>query len=108
MLVLMEVTVEQVSPVVRPLLATAWLSAGVARVADGCAAAILLAPAAPRSKMLPFRSTAPVVISAIAESVLLGEGPVPPAATPVGLSAACCCSVATGLEEAPKHAPCPG
>src|SRR5579862_8435315 len=104
----MELTVEQVSPVVLPLLATAIPRAGAAIVDEGGAAAMLVEPATPRSRMLPVRSTAPGTIAAMAESVLLGEAPVPPAATPVGLSGAPKLKLAMGLDAPPKHSVGPG
>ncbi len=100
----MELTVEQVSPVVLPLLATAMPRVGTAIVDEGGAAAMLVEPAAPRSRMLPDRSTAPGTIWAIAESVLLGEAPVRPCAVPAGASGAPAVRTAMGLDAPPKHA----
>src|SRR5579864_6703468 len=104
----MELSVEQVSPVVLPLLATDMGRVGVAIVDEGGAAAMLVEPAKPRSRMVPVRSTAPGKICAIAESVLLGEGPVPPAATPKGLSGAPKVKAAMGLDAPPKQRLGPG
>src|SRR5713226_2561950 len=76
----MELRVEHVRPVLRPLLATCSFAertlAGTASVLDGGAAAMLVEPAAPRSRMLPVVSTAPGVMAAMAASTLLGAGPV--------------------------------
>src|SRR6202012_488090 len=103
--------VEHVRPVVLPLLATFLLFcitvAGSPGVPEGGAAAMLVGPAAPRSRMAPVWSTAlegVTSICAIAESTLLGElpqGETAPAQAPfvkfdVGLRAACWLKVATG------------
>ena len=77
--VLMEDRVEQVNPLLRPLFATPSLLpntvAGTAGVLEGGAAAMLLGPAVPRSRMVPLVSTATSTIWAIAASTLLGAGP---------------------------------
>src|SRR5215472_15510715 len=104
----MEAIVEQVSPVVRPLLATFILSAAVPTVPEGGAAGRLVVPAvAPRSRMVPAVSTVPLMIMAMAASTLLGEGPVRPCVVPAGASGACCVRLATGMSLA-KQAGCPG
>src|SRR6478609_2471783 len=95
---------EQVRPVVLPLLPTACPNEGTPIVAEGGAAAMLVVPTGPRSRMLPERSTCPAAISAMPASTLLGEwpqsgvvlpwqGPVVSFAT--GLSAAPCVRCAT-------------
>src|SRR5437588_11930629 len=75
----MDCRFEQVKPVLRPLLATpsfaANTAAGLARVAEGGAAAMAPGPAAPRSRMAPLVSTVPGTIWAMAASTLLGAGP---------------------------------
>src|SRR5215472_2389470 len=99
--VLIDDKVEQVSPVLRPLLATPSLLpstvAGLATVLEGAAAAMPVEPTAPRSRMLPDVSTVPEeTICAMAASTLLGEGPqgdgcpaqIPVVLVLVGLSAA--------------------
>src|SRR5580765_3022062 len=67
--------VEQVRPVVLPLLPTLSPNPGVPIVWEGAAAAMLVVPTGPRSKIVPERSTCPALISAIAASTLLGEWP---------------------------------
>src|SRR5262249_32171477 len=70
--------VEQVRPVVRPLFATPWpgtVCAFKTTVEEGGAAAMLLGPTAPRSRIVPDKSTCPETISAIAASTLLGASP---------------------------------
>src|SRR5215471_1682788 len=78
----MACSVEHVRPVLRPLLATPSPFAntvdGTASVLEGGAAAMLPAPAAPRSRMLPLVSTVPGTIWAMAASTLLGAGPFVP------------------------------
>src|SRR5579883_2593454 len=69
---LIELRFEQVRPVVRPLFATPSFNektvAGMAGVAEGGAAAMPVGLAAPRSRIAPVVSTAPVTICAIAAS----------------------------------------
>src|SRR6516225_2529540 len=64
-----------VRPVLRPVFATrtpaASVAPGSAGVADGGAAAMPVGPAAPRSRIAPERSTAPVFARARAASTLL-------------------------------------
>src|SRR5579871_463049 len=67
--------VEQVNPVVLPVLATANPSAGASSVEEGGAAAILLGPGTPRSRILPEASTVPGIICASAASTLLSAIP---------------------------------
>src|SRR5215472_1334142 len=74
----MLLTVEQVRPVVRPLFATANPTLSTAVVEDGAAAAILLAPAMPRSRMLPLLSTSPAATCAKPASTLSVASPVVP------------------------------
>src|SRR5260370_34553589 len=96
--------VERVSPVVLTIFATTCERAGVPRVDEGGCGAMLLVPTGPRSSMLPFKSTCPGAISAMAASTLLGDGPqrglgagVPqaPGTFATGLSGAPCVSSAT-------------
>src|ERR1700731_1924899 len=96
--------VEQVSPVVLPLLATPCDRAGVPMVDEGGCGAMLVVPTGPRSRMVPLKSTCPGAISAIAASTLLGDGPHKglgavgphaPGTFATGLSAAPCVSRAT-------------
>src|ERR1700685_3935796 len=75
MVPLMLLTVEHVRPVVRPVLATANPSAGASRVAEGAAAAMLLGPGTPRSRMVPDASIVPGTIWASAASTLLSAIP---------------------------------
>src|SRR5579864_630616 len=76
----MACSVEQVSPLLRPTLATPSLVMstvlGSAKVAEGGAALMLAPLTAPRSRMLPLVSTSSATTLAIAASVLLGAGPV--------------------------------
>src|SRR6185437_1901565 len=74
----MLLTVEQVSPVVRPLLAMFNPTLSGAVVDDGGAEAMLLAPPTPRSRMLPVVSTCPAATCARAASTLSVAGPVVP------------------------------
>src|SRR5581483_2603186 len=106
-LVLIDEMVEQVRPVVRPLLATPMFNAGVAIVAEGAAAAMVVVPDAPRSRIVPAVSTWPAIIWAIAASTLLGAAPVRPCWVPAGTSVACSVRLATVIG-ALKHAACPG
>src|SRR4249919_2159190 len=89
---------EQVRPVVLPLLPTACPNEGMPMVAEGGAAAILVVPTGPRSRMAPEVSTCPAAISANAASTLSGacpqSGVVEPAHGPV-------VSLAAGLSFAP-------
>src|SRR5579859_353151 len=71
----MDWTVEQVNPVVLPLLPTPSFNAAVPIVADGGAGAMLEVPTAPRSRIVPEVSTSPATISAIAASTLSGAFP---------------------------------
>src|SRR5580765_8287845 len=96
--------VEQVSPVVLPLLPTPCPSAGVPIVEDGGSGAMLVAPTGPRSRIVPDKSTCPGAISAMAASTLLGDGPQrglgagfphAPGTFATGLSGAPCVSNAT-------------
>src|SRR5256885_5523922 len=66
-LVLMELTVEHVRPVVRPLLETAIPRVAVASVDEGGAAAMLVELDGPRSRIVPARSTVPGMIWAMAD-----------------------------------------
>src|SRR5579859_7943314 len=65
---------EQVSPVVRPLLATPSPTVGVPRVEDGGKSPISVAVAAPNSRMVPAVSTL-VLAAAMAASTLSGAAP---------------------------------
>src|SRR6185437_3805432 len=101
------VKVEQVNPVVRPTLATfpfaARTAAGSPMADEGGAAAMLVDPAGPRSRMAPVRSTVVGTIVAIAASTLLGANPQGEGAplqggvviVEVGFSAACSVRLAT-------------
>src|SRR5215471_733993 len=109
--VLMDCKVEQVSPLLRPLLATPSFAlstvAGTARFTEGAAAAMLVVPAAPRSRIDPVVSTITegvVMIAAIDASTLLGANPQsgavdpiqgPPVTALVGFSLAASDKVAT-------------
>src|ERR1700760_2832206 len=104
MVPLMLLMVEQVKPVVRPLLATANPSAGASKVVDGAAAAMLFGPGTPRSRILPEVSTAPGTICARAASILLSAIPL---LVGVGCKADSKLRLATVLGEA-KHAAAPG
>src|SRR5690348_2442161 len=75
----MLLTVEQVRPVVRPLLATFNPTLSTAVVDDGGAAAMLLAPATPRSSIAPLVSTSPAATCANPASTLSAARPVVPA-----------------------------
>src|SRR5690349_16906867 len=89
---------EQVRPVVLPLLPTASPNEGTPMVAEGDAAAMLVVPTGPRSRMVPEVSTCPATISAMAASTLSGacpqSGVVLPWQAPV-------VSFAAGLSNAP-------
>src|SRR5215475_3300009 len=71
----METMVEQVRPVVLPLLLTGSLRVGTPIVLEGGAGAMLVEPTGPRSRMVPLVSTSPGTISAIAASTFLGACP---------------------------------
>src|ERR1044071_1355438 len=98
--------VEQVRPVVLPLLPTACPSAATPMVLEGGSGVMLDAPTGPRSRMVPERSTWPDTISAIAASTLLGawpqRGAVDPGQAPgslaTGFNFAPCVSIATVRE----------
>src|SRR5215472_6788635 len=107
----MDCRVEQVSPLLRPLLATPSFAPstveGLARLTEGGAASMIVVPAAPRSRMAPVVSTAKegvVATAAIAASTLLGAKPHsgavepeqgPPVMLLVGFSAAASAKVPT-------------
>src|SRR5580765_294089 len=111
---------EQVRPVVLPLLPTPSPSAGTPIVLEGAAAAMLVVPTGPRSRIVPERSTCPTAISAMAASTLLGAWPqsgvVAPLQGPVvslaaGFNAALCvrCATVSGAGAAGfVHANCKG
>src|SRR5262249_24413317 len=95
--------VEQVRPLVRPLLATCMFTVGTPIVAEGGAAGRLVEPAvAPRSRIVPDGSTCPATTIAFAASPWLGAGPVRPFVVPAGTSAACWVRLAT-VSGALKH-----
>src|SRR3954463_14529820 len=111
--------VEQVRPVVLPLFPTGSPRVGTPSMLEGGAAAMLVEPAGPRSRILPLRSTWLGTISAIAASTLLGECPqraafeVPhlPGSLATGFSAAPLVKWATvsgGGAVAAVHASCNG
>lgn len=94
MLALILVMVEQVSPVVVPLLATLIPNWAAARVAEGGAGEMLVGSAGPRARMVLAVSTAPGTISARAASTLLGAMPL---LKMVGTMVDCSCRLATTL-----------
>jgi hypothetical protein len=96
-------TDEQVRPVVRLLLATFNPTLSTAVVDDGGAAAMLLGPATPRSRILPAVSTAPVAICARPASTLSGANVL----GGTGFTPDACVKVATVLGPA-KQAAGPG
>src|SRR5579871_3499376 len=107
----MEPRLEQVNPLLRPLLATVIAPAvpstvaGLARVSEGGAAVMLEPLTGPRSRILPVVSTFPATTAAIDASTLLGAAPVVPLA---GLRAACSERLATVLPGAQLLSTKPG
>src|SRR4029077_11307285 len=75
MVPLMLLIAEQVNPVVLPLLATGKPSDGACSVEEGGAAAMLVGPGTPRSRIFPEASTIPATICARAASTLLSAIP---------------------------------